>query len=102
MPFAAATRITLRDAEEAHYDTVETQLVSVADGVETPVQDGTRTLSKAQMPLALKLDGLRADTLYRLNAVLRNASNTEVATASIAIQVTNDCLASIRNSGDDN
>jgi sugar lactone lactonase YvrE len=90
VPFAAATTITLDNAAEAFYATVETQLVTVAGGVETPVDGTTQTLSKAQIPLALKLDGLRADTLYRLKAVLRDSENAQVAAASVEIAVAND------------
>ncbi|MNL00290.1 hypothetical protein D3C87_1207180 [compost metagenome] len=49
-----------------------------------------QTLSKAQMPMLLALDGLLANTTYRLNASLRDASNLQVATASAEIAVTND------------
>jgi len=90
VPFAAATTITLRNAAVSSYASVETQLVAVAGGVETLVPGSTQTLLKSQIPLALKLGGLRADSLYRLNAVLRDAGNAQVATASVEIQVTND------------
>lgn len=90
VPFAAKTSVTLSNGTPADYATVETSLVTVSGGTETPVPGTTQTLTKAQMPMILTLDGLTADTTYRLKASMRDASDNEVAVASVEIAVTND------------
>lgn len=97
VPFAARTTVTLTNGTTADYESVETSLVTVADGIETPVSGTTQTLTKAQMPMILTLDGLLADTTYRLKASLRDGSNTEVATTSATIVVTNDDAPAARS-----
>lgn len=90
VPFAAKTAISLVNGPKPDYASVETSLVTVSGGTETPVPGTTQTLTKAQMPMVLTLDGLRADTTYRLNASLRDGTSAEVATASAEIAVSND------------
>ncbi|MNR88731.1 hypothetical protein D3C72_196810 [compost metagenome] len=89
-PFAAKTTVMLMNGASPNYASVVTTLVTVSGGIETLVPGSMQTLSKAQMPMLLALDGLLANTTYRLNASLRDASNLQVATASAEIAVTND------------
>ena len=89
-PFAAKTTVMLMNGTSPNYASVVTTLVTVSGSTETLVPGSMQTLTKAQMPMMLALDGLMANTTYRLNASLRDAGNVEVATASAEIAVTND------------
>ncbi|MNX11368.1 hypothetical protein D3C86_411280 [compost metagenome] len=90
VPFAARTTVTLTNGTNSDYETIVTSLVMVSGSVETPVPGTTQTFAKAQMPLTLTLDGLTADTTYRLKVSMRDGGNNEVAMASVEIAVSND------------
>jgi len=88
--FAARAEIGLSNGTNPAYDHVVTSLAAVSGGTETPVAGTSQTIAKAQVPMTVRLDGLQANTTYRLNASLRDASDTQLATASVDIAVTND------------
>ncbi|MNT62452.1 hypothetical protein D3C72_2001750 [compost metagenome] len=90
VPFAARTTVTLTNGTNSDYETIVTSLVMVSGSVETPVPGTTQTFAKAQMPLTLTLDGLTADTTYRLKVSMRDGGDNEVAMASVEIAVSND------------
>lgn len=91
-PFAASTTVTVTNSGSNDYDDVVTSLVSVVGGTETAIAS-SYTIPKAQIPKTFKLDGLQAQTLYRMKAEARRAG-TPVATASVNVNVSTDTSVS--------
>jgi hypothetical protein len=90
VPFAAMTHVTLIDEAVPNYTRLETHLSTVVGSVATLVDGTSQVFHRAQLPTTLTLDGLRADTTYRLDAVMYDASDLPVATASVEIAVSHD------------
>lgn len=91
-PFAASTTVTVTNSGSNDFDDVVTSLVSVVGGTETAIAN-SHTIPKAQIPKTFKLDGLQAQTLYRMKAEARRAG-TPVATASVNVNVSTDTSVS--------
>lgn len=92
-PFAASTTVTVTNSGSNDFDDVVTSLVSVVGGVETAIANSSHTIPKAQIPKTFKLDGLQAQTLYRMKAEARRAG-TPVATALANLNVSTDTSVS--------